>query len=56
MKKILFGMTLLIFSIGIYIAEIGDLWMFYDGDIIAFFISLFGLVIAAFGLFDKGDK
>ena len=56
MKKILFGMTLLLFSIVIYIAEIGDLWMFYDADILAFFIALFGLLIATFGLFDKGDK
>ena len=56
MKKILFGMTLLLFSIGIYIAEASDLWMFEDAEMLPFFISLFGLAIAAFGLFDKEDK
>ena len=56
MKKILFGMTLLLFSIGIYIAEASGLWMFEYSEMLPFFISLFGLAIAAFGLFDKEDK
>ena len=56
MKKIHFGRTLLLFSIVIYYAEINDLWLFYNAEILAFFIAVFGLVIAAFGLFDKGDK
>lgn len=56
MKKIFFGMYLLLFSVVIYIAEINGLWLFYEADILALFISIIGLVIATFGLFDRDDK
>ena len=58
MKKILYGLTLIAFSLVLFTDEIQTLSIFEYGfvQVITVFLPIIGLAIATLGFFDKEDK